>query len=284
MPELPPDTPLRSEYNLLSYALVDQALCQVMSEAMRDTGPWPIDALARQTDGCAMYGFSPSVVPRPMDWGESVHVTGYWFLEPSCDWQPARELKRFLSDGPPPVYVGFGSMVGECAHETMDIILQALEMSGQRGILATGWGGIGNTSRRLPDHVFVIDAVPHAWLFPQMAAVVHHGGGGTTAEGLRSGVPSIVIPYVVDQFFWGERVAQLGAGPTPLPRTELTPQRLAQRINEALSSDPMRECARILGEKISREDGVERAVQTFESEMARCIPLRSNGSNVNSSD
>jgi UDP:flavonoid glycosyltransferase YjiC (YdhE family) len=106
----------------------------------------------------------------------------------------------------------------------------------------------------------MVDSIPFAWLFPRVAAVVHHGGAGTTAAGLRAGVPSIVIPFFGDQFFWGQRVAELGAGPEPIPRKKLTVERLAQAIQEALTDQTMRQRAANLGSKIQAEDGIARAV------------------------
>ena len=132
-----------------------------------------------------LYGYSPHVIPIPEDWDKSVHVTGYWFLEQNREWQPPIELVNFLEAGTVPVYIGFGSMVNRKARETTDLVLEALEMSGQRGVLSAGWGGL--KSEDLPDNVFMIDSIPFTWLFPQMSAVVHHGGAGTTSIGLWAG-------------------------------------------------------------------------------------------------
>ena len=130
-----------------------------------------------------LYPYSPHVLPVPADFPHHVHVTGYWFLDHSPDWQAGADLVRFLEDGPPPVYVGFGSMSGRRAMQRARIAIEALRLSGQRGVLASGWGGL--KAARLPRNVFMVDAVPHDWLFPRVAAVVHHGGAGTTAAGLR---------------------------------------------------------------------------------------------------
>jgi sterol 3beta-glucosyltransferase len=116
----------------------------------------------------------------------------------------------------------------------------------------------------VPDSVFVIDSVPHAWLFPRAAAVVHHGGAGTTAAGLRAGVPSVIVPFFGDQPFWGQRVAQLGVGPAPIPRRELTVERLAQAIHEAVTDPAMRQRAAHLGSNIRAEDGIARAVAVIQ--------------------
>jgi UDP:flavonoid glycosyltransferase YjiC (YdhE family) len=145
---------------------------------------------------------------------------------------------------------------------TTTIILEALKQSGQRGILHMGWGNLGN--RSLPDHVFKIDYAPYDWLFPKMAMVIHHGGSGTTAFGLRAGVPSCVIPFVFDQFYWGERIAQLGVGPKPIRYKELTIDRLRDAINLGVGNPQMKKNAAELGQKIQAENGIENALTLFE--------------------
>jgi sterol 3beta-glucosyltransferase len=129
-----------------------------------------------------VYGFSPAVIPKPSDW-HNTQVTGYWYLDEAPDWQPPKALLDFLERGAPPIYIGFGSMGSRNPEQTADLILEAIARTGQRAILQSGWGGLSKTN--LPDSVLVVDAVPHAWLFPLVAAVVHHGGAGTTAAGLR---------------------------------------------------------------------------------------------------
>lgn len=207
----------------------------------------------------SLYAFSPLVAPPPKDWPDWIRVTGYWYLEPPEGWQPPVELMNFLESGPPPVYIGFGSMTNRKPTESAELALEALKKSGQRGILLKGWGGL--TKEDLPEDVFVLDAIPHLWLFPRMAAVVHHGGAGTTGVGLRSGVPSIVVPHFGDQPFWGERVHALGVGPRPLPRWRLTASGLAKAIRQAVEDAGMRSRAATLGEQLRGEQGVERAVE-----------------------
>ncbi len=204
-----------------------------------------------------LYGFSPSVIAKPSDW-RNTHVTGYWFLDEALDWTPPEALLDFLQNGSPPIFIGFGSMVSRNPEETADLVLQAIDLTGQRTILQSGWGGLSKSD--LPDTVFMVDSIPHSWLFPRVAAVVHHGGAGTTAAGFRAGVPSIVIPFFGDQFFWGQRVAQLGVGTEPIPRKQLTVERLAQAIQEALNDRTMRQRAIDLGSKIQAEDGIANAV------------------------
>jgi UDP:flavonoid glycosyltransferase YjiC (YdhE family) len=206
-----------------------------------------------------LYGFSHAVIPPAADWGANVHVTGYWFLDRSESWTPPPALADFLAAGPPPVYLGFGSMSTQKPRETADLVLAALSKAGQRGIILSGWGGM--TASDLPGTVFPLASAPFTWLFPRMAAVAHHGGAGTTAQGLRAGVPSIVIPFFGDQPFWGARVRALGAGPAPIPRKKLTVERLAEAIEQAVSDQGMRAKAAAIGAKIRAEDGVACAAQ-----------------------
>lgn len=212
-----------------------------------------------------LYGFSPAVIAKPADWNGNQHVTGYWFLNDDTDWQPPRGLEEFLQSGTPPIYIGFGSMSSRKPAETAHLILAALAETGQRAVLLSGWNGL--QVENLPDNVFVVESVPHEWLFARVQAVVHHGGAGTTAAGLRAGVPSIIIPFFGDQPFWGQRVADLGVGPQPIPRKQLTVERLAQALQTAIHDSAMRQRARVLGEQIQSENGVQRAVEIIQTQL-----------------
>lgn len=209
-----------------------------------------------------LHAYSPAVCPAPRDWPAHASVTGYWFL-PEADWTPPPELAAFLAAGPPPVYVGFGSMAGVDPVSTTRIVLDAVARAGVRAVLATGWGGIALAD--VPAGVFLLDAAPHAALFPRMSAVVHHGGAGTTAAGLRAGCPTVVCPFAVDQPFWGARVQALGAGPAPIPQRRLDPRRLGDAIRAAVHDPAMRNAARRLSQAIRADDGVGAAIARIEA-------------------
>ncbi|AEA24174.1 Sterol 3-beta-glucosyltransferase [Pseudonocardia dioxanivorans CB1190] len=208
-----------------------------------------------------LYGFSRVVVPVPPDWPPDVHVTGYWMAPPDPHHVPPRELAAFLDAGPAPVYIGFGSMPDRDAGQLVDIALAAARRARTRMVLAAGWAGLapGHPS----DDVLVVGDVPHRWLFERVAAVVHHGGAGTTAAGLRAGRPSVVVPFFSDQFFWGRRVAALGAGPPPIAREKLTAAALTEALRAALQPGPAAAAAAV-GARIADEDGPACAVAVLE--------------------
>ncbi|HUF38044.1 MAG TPA: glycosyltransferase [Anaerolineales bacterium] len=204
--------------------------------------------------------YSPTVLPRPDDYPAGAAVTGYWFLEPDPAWTPDPDLEAFIAAGEPPVYVGFGSMGSPAEAEEMTaIVLEALAATGRRAVLGSGWGDLGG-GQALPETVRMVRDVPFEWLFPRMAALVHHGGAGTTALGLRSGVPNVVVPHFSDNYFWARRVWELGAGPEPMTREALTAGRLAQAL-QASEEEAVRNRAQQIGRIISTEDGVQTAVK-----------------------
>lgn len=224
---------------------------------------WTGASMIRALKSTPMLGaYSPRIIPRPADWPESVHITGYLFLDGQPGWQPPPELEAFLEAGDPPVYIGFGSMAGRNPDELAKLSIKALAKSGRRGVLLTGWGGLRADSA--PENVFVVDSAPHSWLFPRMAAVVHHGGAGTTAEGLRAGVPTVIVPFAFDQSFWGARVKAMGLGPDPVPQKRLTIDRLANAIGIAVTDPTIKQSAKACGRAVRAEDGAGNAVNIIE--------------------
>lgn len=271
-PASPTGSSLGPAGNRLTHLLLEQLFWQLyrgqinqFRRAVLGLTPYPLfgpmEAI-RKAGVPRLYAFSPHVVPRPADWLATTEVTGYWFLPPSPGWRPTPALQAFLDAGPPPVYVGFGSMVTRDAAATRALVLQALALSGQRGLLAPGWGGL-SLGKTLPSSVAMVDEAPHTWLFPRMGAVVHHGGAGTTGAGLCAGVPSIIVPHLFDQAFWGARVAALGAGPLPVPRAQLTAERLAEAITAAVERPQLRAGATAVGEMIQAERGVANAIDSL---------------------
>jgi sterol 3beta-glucosyltransferase len=213
-----------------------------------------------------LMGYSPHVVPHPADWPAHFHTTGYWFLDEEERWQPPAGLVDFLAAGEPPVSIGFGSMTGRDPRRLTEIVAGAVAQSGLRAVLLSGWAGLGELA--LPDTIYCLPGAPHSWLFPRVAAVVHHGGAGTTAAGLRAGVPSLIIPHFADQPFWGRRVHALGAGPQPIPRPKLTVDNLAAALRELVAGTGLRRQAHALARKIAQEDGVATAVHLLDQRLS----------------
>lgn len=204
-----------------------------------------------------LHGISPTVYPRPIDWRAGVDVVGYWWPPaPAEGWQPDPALTAFLADGSTPVYVGFGSMGTGDGPRLSHVVRQALDLSGRRAIVARGWAELTVEG---PD-VLTVDDVPHSWLFPQVAAVVHHGGAGTTAAGLRAGVPAVPVPFGYDQPFWARRLTDLGVAPRALPARRITGEQLAASINDAVTDAARRNDASSLAEDLASEDGAARVV------------------------
>ena len=212
-----------------------------------DGGPAPV-----------LNAVSRHVLPPPRDYPDSVHTTGFWSLPAPADWTPPRELTDFLAAGEAPIYLGFGSLVGDPA-STGRVAVDAIRAAGVRAVLATGRGGLDVPDCGASD-VFVLGEAPHDWLLPRMAAVVHHGGGGTVATTTTLGRPQVICPFVLDQVFWGDRLHRLGVAPPHIMQRKLSVERLAGAIRRAVGDAGMARRARDIGERVRAEDGAAEAV------------------------
>jgi UDP:flavonoid glycosyltransferase YjiC (YdhE family) len=201
------------------------------------------------------HGFSPAVVPRPADWPASQEVVGYWWPARTPGWTPPGELSAFLDDGPPPVFIGFGSMAPGRGATLAGPVLQAVARAGVRAVVQSGWAGLSVAGS---DRVLGVGEVPHDWLFPRTAAAIHHAGAGTTAAALRAGVPAVTVPVSADQPFWGRRLNELGAAPPPIPLHQLTAARLAAAIREVTTDPHYAARAQALSARLSTEDSTTR--------------------------
>lgn len=180
----------------------------------------------------------------------------------ASSYTPDPELAAYLAAGPPPVYIGFGSIVVDDPDAMTKLIFEAVKKAGVRALVSKGWGGLGADDLGIPEGVFMLGNVPHDWLFQHVSAVVHHGGAGTTAAGIATGKPTVVVPFFGDQPFWGAMVARAGAGPVPIPYKQLTADKLAAAITEALKPETL-ERAKELGSKIKEEKGAETGAKSF---------------------
>jgi UDP:flavonoid glycosyltransferase YjiC (YdhE family) len=206
------------------------------------------------------YLWSRCLLDKPEDWGDRIDVTGFVFLDEASRFEPPAALQEFLASGDPPVYVGFGSCPAPDPEALTATLFQGLARAGVRGLVARGWARLGGAAP--PAHVHLVDELPHDWLFPRCAAACHHGGAGTTAASLRSGLPTVIVPFFGDQYFWGRIVSNAGAGPRPVPIGLLTAETLAEAIRFALSPQ-VRERARELSRKVLAETGPEESVASF---------------------
>ncbi|QRW00852.1 glycosyltransferase family 1 protein [Ceratobasidium sp. AG-Ba] len=269
--------------NVLSYALAELMTWQGLGDVINNfrtstlglkplsfhSGPGVTDRLRIPWTYC----MSPALVPKPDDWTNHIDVVGFYFLDLASEYQPPDNIKKFLEEGEPPVYIGFGSIVIDDPKDMTQEIFEAIKATGTRAILSAGWGGLfAPNSPNVPDGVLILDKetgnVPHDWLFNHVSAVCHHGGAGTVSAGLKAGKPTIVVPFFGDQPFWGAMIAKAGAGPEPIPHKDLTSKRLIKAL-EFVKSPQAKKAAGRMGEQIRSENGVALGVDSFH----RHLPL-----------
>ncbi|KIW07544.1 uncharacterized protein PV09_01503 [Verruconis gallopava] len=210
------------------------------------------------------YMWSPGLVPKPQDYGDNIDICGFVFLDLGSSYKPPEPLQKFLDAGEPPVYIGFGSIVVDDPNAFTAMIFEAVKLAGVRALVSKGWGGLGSGEMEIPENIFLLEDTPHDWLFPRVQAVIHHGGAGTTAIGLKCGKPSMIVPFFGDQPFWGAMVAKKRAGAFEcIPYKRLTAEKLAEGIKQCLT-DEARQNALKIAESIAAEgDGALNAVKSF---------------------
>ncbi|WVF67356.1 hypothetical protein IAT40_002111 [Kwoniella sp. CBS 6097] len=265
--------------NYLTYSLVDNLTWQGLGQVINNfrlkvlgldavtsrTAPSLIDRLKVPWTYC----WSESLVPKPKDWKENIDISGFYFYETNSGYEPDVNLLAFLKDGPPPVCIGFGSIVIDKPKEMTEIIYEAVKRAGVRALICAGWAGLGEG--HVPEGVYVIKGnIPHDWLFAEgrVSAVCHHGGAGTTAIGLRNGLPTIIVPFFGDQKFWGEMIHSRGAGPAPIPQKQLNADNLTAAL-EFVMTENAQAAAQVMGDEIRAESGEKKGVDSFH----RHLPL-----------
>ncbi|CAK7349247.1 unnamed protein product [Dovyalis caffra] len=245
----------------LSYQIVDSLIWLGIRDMIND---------GSDSDVPHGYIWSPHLVPKPKDWGPKIDVVGFCFLDLASNYEPPESLLKWLEAGQKPIYIGFGSLPVQEPEKMTQTIVGALEQTGQRGIINKGWGGLGNLSEP-KDFIYLLDNCPHDWLFLQCKAVVHHGGAGTTAAGLKAACPTTIVPFFGDQPFWGDRVHARGVGPPPIPVDEFSLTKLVDAINFMLKPK-VKERAVELAKAMENEDGVAGAVKAFFKHLPRRKP------------
>jgi hypothetical protein len=207
------------------------------------------------------YLWSPGLVPKPADWGPEIDIAGFVFLDLASSFDPPKSLMKFIDAGAPPVYIGFGSIVVDDPDKFTKMIFEAVKKAGVRALVSKGWGGLGDDNT--PENIYMLENTPHDWLFPRVKAVVHHGGAGTTAIGLKCGKPTMVVPFFGDQQFWGAMISSAGAGANPIPYKELDVDKLADGIRQLLTEE-VAVAAKKIADSIEAEgDGAKNAVTSF---------------------
>ena len=218
-----------------------------------------------------LYAMSPQVLHRPKEWGENIHMTGFWWNETPCTWQPPEDLQRFMESGPTPIYIGFGSMnSGDISH-TYAMVIRAIRAAKVRAVINLGWNS-EKLHFKSNSRIYFGDYIPHDWLFSRVSAVVHHGGAGTMAAGLRNGKPTLIVPFGGDQPFWGLQVHAMGCGPKPVKRDSMTVGKLTRALIDLTTNDNYRIKAEEVGARMRQEHGVEEAANLIEQSIAawRC--------------
>ncbi|KAF7961159.1 hypothetical protein EAE96_000826 [Botrytis aclada] len=258
--------------NFISYALVEMMTWQGLGDVInrfreRALGLDPISliwapGMLSRLRVPYTYCWSPALIPKPKDWGKHISISGFYFLSLASSYTPEPDLAAFLADGPPPVYIGFGSIVVDDPNAMTTLIFEAVKKTGVRALVSKGWGGLGGDALDVPEGVFMLGNVPHDWLFQHVSCVVHHGGAGTTAAGIATGKPTVIVPFFGDQPFWGAMTARAGAGPLPIPYKQLTADKLAAAITDALKPETLAK-AQELGATIKEENGTEEGGKSF---------------------
>jgi len=263
-----------SYINFMSYPLVEMMTFQGLGDLVNNfrertlglepvSQIWAPGALYRMKVPYT-YMWSPSLVPKPKDWGPEIDIGGFVFLDLASDFEPPQDLQDFLDAGDQPVYIGFGSIVVDDADAFTQMIFQAVEIAGVRALVNKGWGGLGGEGNDTPDNIFMLGNTPHDWLFPRVKAVIHHGGAGTTAMGLKCGKPTMIVPFFGDQPFWGAMVADAKAGAHEcIPYKKLNAERLAEGIKQCMMEESQVNVQKIADSIAAEGDGAENAVRSF---------------------
>lgn len=265
-----PDLPLGGLYRRGTHAFATaifrygaRALYRVVrarAAGLPDLGPW---LLGKESGANTplLFAYSPQVLPRPADWPACAQVTGYWQLPPPAGWTPAQELARFLDTGAPPIYFGPGSMRTAKIHSHLRAVVTAARACGQRLLLGVPPQWV-ETDLRGAD-VFAAPGIPHAWLFPRMGFILHHGGAGTTGAAAAAGIPSSAIPFSADQAFWARQLHRLGVGPAAPSARHLNRDRVEAVFKAAIGNLDYRRRAEALGQAVRGEDGAAAALDVI---------------------
>lgn len=265
---IPWDDPERPLYKQVVYGAIDKLISlsttRPLNRVRKRQGLPPLGPEGFGSARLDLIPVSPAVYAPNPRWAPHHRLVGYWFAEAPSGWQPPADLLAFLENGAPPLAISLGAMSWgkDDALASAAMFVEAVRQVGARAIIQ-GWEE-GMKQLALPPTVYAAGSLSHSWLLPRCAGLIHHGGFGTTSAGLRAGIPALIIPHLIDQFYWGQRVYELGAGPQPIRRTRLTPQGLAAALEELIYNPELCTAASLLGERIRSENGIDHAVRLIE--------------------
>ena len=265
---------LGSYYNLLTHFIFDKVfwllakapIKEFWNKNIKSKTNFSISPLKQQIESgeLVLNGYSELLFAHSTEWPNNIKTTGSWIIETEPNFIPAADLLDFIKNGDTPIYVGFGSMKDlDTFNNTLAVIIESLKITKQRAVVGLGWT-TNHYKEQLPNNIFLVESVPHTWLFTKMKLVIHHGGAGTTATGLRAGKPTIIIPHNADQPAWGQRVFELGLGPKPIKKSRLTAEKLADAILYSLKPTIIDNAQRI-GQQLRKENAVQKAIIIIES-------------------
>ncbi len=268
---------LGSYYNLLTHfifdklfwALTKSSITEYWNKNVKTKMDFATSPIKQQINSghLVLNGYSELLFKQPKEWANNIHTTGSWIIDTETNFVPPIELDNFINNGEPPIYIGFGSMkYFDSFNKTLALIIEALDITKQRAVLGFGCTK-NNCKKALPENIFLVESVPHTWLFCKMKMLIHHGGAGTTATGLRAGKPTIIIPHNADQPAWGQRVFELGVGSKPIKKSKLTAEKLANAILFSQAPNIIANAQR-LGQQLKNENGVQKAVEIIERLMS----------------
>ena len=243
--------------------LADLALRAPINRGRATLGLEPLDnPISQILKGRTILAADPDLGPLPADAPKDARNTDAWVLdEPGA--LDAR-VEAFLQRGTAPIYIGFGSMIAPRAPELVVQALTAVRAAGRRAVIAGGWAAL-EAHIQEADDVITIDNVPHSLIFPRVAAAVHHGGAGTTTAAARAGVPQVLLPHILDQYYWAHRVELLGLGPPALPIERVRVELLSDRISRSVNDPIIRERVDRLAPRVAARNGVATAVEMIEA-------------------
>ena len=205
----------------------------------------------------SFYPVSPSLFPKPEYWPSCANVVGYYERDKMINWKPDTQLEHFINKNKKIVFITFGSMSNPNPKEKTQMIVDVLKRNDISAIINTSWGGLEEL-KEYPDHIHFVSNIPYDWIFPKMYAAVHHGGSGTTHTALKYGCPSLIIPHIVDQFYWNRTTSKLSLGPKGMPIKKLNERDFESKLLDIVNNETYKKNVKIISENMKVESDKEK--------------------------